>query len=299
MPGTDQKQTSGRLSTSNKSVDLEILHGTDRAEIGVFRVRVQLLAPLHWTHINEFCTNENDSKMSSAFVQNYPVNNYHQLDYDFYAAIGMTAANGNSYPTCSANRPTSDGLPSPGCGSISPEPAQANPFYGQDSSFYPLASPIGYAAATTISSKIKPDHSGDFEQKYHPYERRTSEADQYKSCHHSASTSLYPFHPNHQHQPDTFALPGISIPGQTHQLAAPMSEQQMQAVACNAPEVMKRRRLAANARERRRMNSLNDAFDKLRDVVPSLGSDRKLSKFETLQMAQTYIAALNELLSRD
>jgi atonal protein 1/7 len=64
-------------------------------------------------------------------------------------------------------------------------------------------------------------------------------------------------------------------------------------------EVMKKRRLAANARERRRMNSLNDAFDKLRDVVPNLGSDRKLSKFETLQMAQTYIAALNELLKRE
>ncbi|KAJ8924973.1 hypothetical protein NQ315_001138 [Exocentrus adspersus] len=64
-------------------------------------------------------------------------------------------------------------------------------------------------------------------------------------------------------------------------------------------EVMKKRRLAANARERRRMNNLNDAFDRLRDVVPSLGNDRKLSKFETLQMAQTYIAALHELLQRD
>lgn len=64
------------------------------------------------------------------------------------------------------------------------------------------------------------------------------------------------------------------------------------------PEIIKRRRVAANARERRRMNSLNDAFDKLRDVVPSLGNDRKLSKFETLQMAQTYINALNELLKR-
>ncbi|XP_017779195.1 PREDICTED: protein lin-32-like [Nicrophorus vespilloides] len=64
-------------------------------------------------------------------------------------------------------------------------------------------------------------------------------------------------------------------------------------------DVMKKRRLAANARERRRMNSLNDAFDRLRDVVPSLGNDRKLSKFETLQMAQTYISALHELLQRD
>lgn len=64
-------------------------------------------------------------------------------------------------------------------------------------------------------------------------------------------------------------------------------------------DVVRRRRLAANARERRRMNNLNDAFDRLRDVVPSLGNDRKLSKFETLQMAQTYISALYELLQRD
>lgn len=61
-------------------------------------------------------------------------------------------------------------------------------------------------------------------------------------------------------------------------------------------EIVRRRRLAANARERRRMNSLNDAFDRLREVVPSLGNDRKLSKYETLQMAQTYINALHALL---
>lgn len=63
--------------------------------------------------------------------------------------------------------------------------------------------------------------------------------------------------------------------------------------------VMKKRRLAANARERRRMHSLNVAFDKLRDVVPSIGNDRKLSKYETLQMAQSYITALSELLLRE
>lgn len=61
---------------------------------------------------------------------------------------------------------------------------------------------------------------------------------------------------------------------------------------------MKKRRLAANARERRRMNGLNDAFNRLRKVVPSLGAEHKLSKFETLQMAQTYISALCDLLER-
>ena len=59
-----------------------------------------------------------------------------------------------------------------------------------------------------------------------------------------------------------------------------------------------KRRLAANARERRRMNGLNDAFERLREVVPALGNDRKLSKYETLQMAQTYISALSELLKK-
>lgn len=63
-----------------------------------------------------------------------------------------------------------------------------------------------------------------------------------------------------------------------------------------APQVKKKRRLAANARERKRMQSLNDAFDKLRQYLPSLGDDRQFSKHETLQMAQSYISALCELL---
>ena len=65
-----------------------------------------------------------------------------------------------------------------------------------------------------------------------------------------------------------------------------------------SPAVLRKRRLAANTRERRRMNGLNDAFERLREVIPSLGSDHKLSKFETLQMAQTYIGSLSALLQR-
>jgi hypothetical protein len=62
------------------------------------------------------------------------------------------------------------------------------------------------------------------------------------------------------------------------------------------PQIKKKRRLAANARERRRMQNLNDAFDKLRNHLPSLGNDRQFSKHETLQMAQSYISALCDLL---
>ncbi|XP_051950020.1 protein atonal homolog 1a [Xyrauchen texanus] len=60
--------------------------------------------------------------------------------------------------------------------------------------------------------------------------------------------------------------------------------------------VQKQRRMAANARERRRMHGLNHAFDKLRSVIPAMDDDKKLSKYETLQMAQIYINALSDLL---
>ncbi|XP_055503451.1 transcription factor ATOH7-like [Leucoraja erinacea] len=58
-----------------------------------------------------------------------------------------------------------------------------------------------------------------------------------------------------------------------------------------------RQRMAANARERRRMQGLNTAFDQLRKVVPQWGQDKKLSKYETLQMALSYIMALTRILT--
>ncbi|XP_061546673.1 transcription factor atoh7 [Phyllopteryx taeniolatus] len=71
-------------------------------------------------------------------------------------------------------------------------------------------------------------------------------------------------------------------------------------VDCKSPEKYEsatRRRMAANARERKRMQGLNTAFDRLRKVVPQWGQDKKLSKYETLQMALSYIMALNRILT--
>lgn len=65
-----------------------------------------------------------------------------------------------------------------------------------------------------------------------------------------------------------------------------------------SPMVWKKRRLAANARERKRMEHLNEAFDRLRQYLPKLENDQKLSKHETLQMAQTYITELDQLLKK-
>lgn len=52
------------------------------------------------------------------------------------------------------------------------------------------------------------------------------------------------------------------------------------------------RRLESNERERMRMHSLNDAFQGLREVIPHVRLERKLSKIETLTLAKNYIMAL-------
>ena len=54
-------------------------------------------------------------------------------------------------------------------------------------------------------------------------------------------------------------------------------------------------RQVANVRERQRTESLNEAFEKLRKIVPTLPSD-KLSKIQTLKLATDYIQFLYELL---
>lgn len=55
-------------------------------------------------------------------------------------------------------------------------------------------------------------------------------------------------------------------------------------------------RRAANVRERKRMFSLNEAFDQLREIVPIFAYEKKLSRIETLRLAIVYIAFMTELV---
>ncbi|CAF0822508.1 unnamed protein product [Brachionus calyciflorus] len=55
-------------------------------------------------------------------------------------------------------------------------------------------------------------------------------------------------------------------------------------------------RETANVRERQRTESLNEAFEKLRKIVPTLPSD-KLSKIQTLKLASDYIKFLYSVLN--
>jgi len=83
-----------------------------------------------------------------------------------------------------------------------------------------------------------------------------------------------------------------------HVGSKPISRWKEKQMRLSLDTVVKRRR-AANLRERKRMNGLNDAFEKLREHIPDLGAEKKLSKIETLQMAQSYIKALSILLQEE
>ncbi len=55
-------------------------------------------------------------------------------------------------------------------------------------------------------------------------------------------------------------------------------------------------RHAANIRERKRMLSINSAFEELRLHVPTFPYEKRLSKIDTLRLAIAYIALLKDIL---
>lgn len=60
-----------------------------------------------------------------------------------------------------------------------------------------------------------------------------------------------------------------------------------------------KRRNTANKKERRRTQSINNAFADLRDCIPNVPADTKLSKIKTLRLAASYIGHLMTVLESD
>ncbi|XP_039294676.1 heart- and neural crest derivatives-expressed protein 2 isoform X2 [Nilaparvata lugens] len=60
-----------------------------------------------------------------------------------------------------------------------------------------------------------------------------------------------------------------------------------------------KRRNTANKKERRRTQSINNAFSDLRECIPNVPADTKLSKIKTLRLATSYIAYLMQVLQGD
>jgi len=57
--------------------------------------------------------------------------------------------------------------------------------------------------------------------------------------------------------------------------------------------------VGSNKKERRRTQSINAAFSSLRDCIPNVPCDTKLSKIKTLRLATSYIDYLINVLKSD
>uniref|UniRef100_T1J8F5 BHLH domain-containing protein n=1 Tax=Strigamia maritima TaxID=126957 RepID=T1J8F5_STRMM len=68
---------------------------------------------------------------------------------------------------------------------------------------------------------------------------------------------------------------------------------------CAQQQVPVQQRQAANLRERKRMQSINDAFEGLRAHIPTLPYEKRLSKVDTLRLAIGYIGFLTQLANTD
>ncbi|CAB3225110.1 unnamed protein product [Arctia plantaginis] len=73
-----------------------------------------------------------------------------------------------------------------------------------------------------------------------------------------------------------------------------MNRRRSSSLRCPQQQIQQRQ--AANLRERRRMQSINDAFEGLRAHIPTLPYEKRLSKVDTLKLAIGYISFLGELV---
>jgi hypothetical protein len=65
------------------------------------------------------------------------------------------------------------------------------------------------------------------------------------------------------------------------------------------PELEPKKRVSANKKERRRTQSINNAFADLRNRIPQIPPDTKLSKIKTLKLATDYIEYLMRVLQEN
>ncbi|XP_072253743.1 protein Fer3 [Leuresthes tenuis] len=94
------------------------------------------------------------------------------------------------------------------------------------------------------------------------------------------------------HSPDM----GICAEGESSSAEDPLEVTKHRTRRLVSHQPHKVQRLAANIRERKRMLSINSAFEELRGHVPTFPYEKRLSKIDTLRLAIAYIALLREIL---
>ncbi|CAK9824955.1 Heart- and neural crest derivatives-expressed protein 2 [Anthophora retusa] len=105
---------------------------------------------------------------------------------------------------------------------------------------------------------------------------------------------------NHHHHQQTHRRDGeYSGVSSIGQVDGTLEQHLRQGVREGGVVVRPKRRNTANKKERRRTQSINNAFADLRDCIPNVPADTKLSKIKTLRLAASYIGYLMAVLESD
>lgn len=105
-------------------------------------------------------------------------------------------------------------------------------------------------------------------------------------------------HHNH-HQQNHRRDNDYSTVSSINQVDGSLQQHLRQGVRDGGVVVRPKRRNTANKKERRRTQSINNAFADLRDCIPNVPADTKLSKIKTLRLAASYIGYLMAVLESD
>ncbi|KAG5321580.1 HAND2 protein, partial [Acromyrmex charruanus] len=117
------------------------------------------------------------------------------------------------------------------------------------------------------------------------------------SLHHHHHHSHH--HHHHQHQPSHRREHEFVSAQISQQVVGGTLQHLHQGVRESGVAPRPKRRNTANKKERRRTQSINNAFSDLRECIPNVPSDTKLSKIKTLRLAASYIGYLMAVLESD
>ncbi|XP_076748993.1 heart- and neural crest derivatives-expressed protein [Xylocopa sonorina] len=106
-------------------------------------------------------------------------------------------------------------------------------------------------------------------------------------------------HHHHHHQQSHRRDGDYSTVASMSQIDGSLQQHLRQGARDGGVVVRPKRRNTANKKERRRTQSINNAFADLRDCIPNVPADTKLSKIKTLRLAASYIGYLMAVLESD
>jgi hypothetical protein len=162
--------------------------------------------------------------------------------------------------------------------------------------------------ATRPGQQLPPDYAQDHYYPSHPY------------------SSYYSSYPHHHYPPPPPLTASYETPHQSAVVPPPVGEYSPASDSSPSPNPYeqhhypyysstepayiqsegggpmrtdKRKIVGSNKKERRRTQSINTAFASLRDCIPNVPCDTKLSKIKTLRLATSYIDYLINVLKSD